>query len=441
MSLLSDSLKQVRSYPSAVIGAVLVASLFVISPIVMIAIPYSEALKLWRGEEGVWDESPENAAPAWLRHFQSRKLPLTIIRDTKQEGETVTDQAEGTKSVKAALKFDFPYDEPPSEVALWLHAKYKDAQPFVQLKWKRPDGEVIEFEDRTPGSTDRYQISRDQKLREKLHAHSVEEALFTKNGEVVRGTYELDIDGMTFEPDSTFDARLVVYGKLHGWAGTDNERRGLGFALLWGVPFALAFGLLAAVGTTLSSLAISAIGTWYGGLLDATIQRITEINAMLPKLVFLIMIGLFFTPNIWVILLCVILLNVFGLGIKTNRSLFLSLKEAPYIEAARAYGASNMRIIFRYLIPRVIPTLIPAFVTAVPDFVFLETTLSILGISDPNAITWGRLLHEAYTNDALYKGHYYWVLEPAMCLLVTGISFAMIGFALDRIFNPRLRNI
>jgi peptide/nickel transport system permease protein len=199
------------------------------------------------------------------------------------------------------------------------------------------------------------------------------------------------------------------------------------------------FGLLAAVGTTVISLIISAIGTWFGNRLDALIQRITEVNAMIPTLTILVMIGMFYSRSIWVMLASIIALNMFSLGIKTYRSIFLSLKEAHYIEAAKAYGAGNFRIIFKYMIPRVIPMLIPGFVTAIPGFVFLEASLSILGLGDPNLPTWGKLLYEAYENDALFKGHYYWVLEPAALLMLTGMSFAMIGFALDRIFNPKLR--
>jgi hypothetical protein len=139
---------------------------------------------------------------------------------------------------------------------------------------------------------------------------------------------------------------------------------------------------------------------------------------MLPGLTLLVMIGMFYSRSLWVMLLAIILLSMFSLGIKTYRAIFLSLKEAPYIEAARTYGAGSFRIIFRYMIPRVIPMLIPAFVTAIPGFVFLEASLSILGLGDPDIPTWGKLLFDAYANEALFKGYYYWVLEPAALLMI-----------------------
>jgi peptide/nickel transport system permease protein len=133
-------------------------------------------------------------------------------------------------------------------------------------------------------------------------------------------------------------------------------------------------------------------------------------------------------------------LGVFG-GIKTNRALFLQIKEAPYIEAARAYGAGSMRVVLHYMLPRVVPVLIPSFVTLIPSFVFLEATLAVLGLGDPLVPTWGKVLDDANRSGALFVGQYYWVLEPAVLLMLSGLGFTMLGFALDRIVNPRLREM
>ena len=204
---------------------------------------------------------------------------------------------------------------------------------------------------------------------------------------------------------------------------------------------ALIFGLAASLGTSILTMIIAAIGAWHGGWVDGIIQRITEINLVLPFLSILIMIGTFYSRSIWVILGATILLNIFTGSIKGYRAIFMQVKEASYIEAARAYGASDLRIILRYLIPRMIPTLIPGLVSSIPAFVFLEASLAVLGLGDPVLPTWGKIINDAQVNDALYKGFYYWILEPAVLLMITGLGFAMLGFALDRIFNPRLREM
>ena len=292
-----------------------------------------------------------------------------------------------------------------------------------------------------------YRLSQDDKLKRRLGGQPPMIGLFADPASdpeepvPLKGTYELTIEAVSFEPDSDMKTEFVLYGQVFGIAGTDHLRRDLRVALLYGAPVALAFGLLAALGTSVLTMVIAAIGTWYGGWVDETIQRITEVNLILPFLAILIMVGTFYSRSIWVLLGVTILLSIFTGGIKTYRAIFMQVKESAYIEAARAYGAGSRRIIFMYLIPRMIPLLIPGLVSAVPAFVFLEASLAVLGLGDPVLPTWGKLINDAQTNAALYKGLYYWVLEPAVLLMITGLGFAMLGFALDRIFNPRLRGM
>jgi peptide/nickel transport system permease protein len=260
-----------------------------------------------------------------------------------------------------------------------------------------------------------------------------------KNPIPIKGTYQLVITGITWEKNSDISAEFVFLGQVAGLAGTDFYRRDLMVALLWGVPVALAFGLIASVGTSVLTMIIAAIGAWYGRWVDGLIQRITEVNLVLPFLPILIMIGTLFSRSIWVILGATVALSIFTGQIKAYRAIFMQVKETTYIEAAKAYGASNWRIISLYLIPRMIPTLIPNLVLSVPSFVFLEASLAVLGLGDPTLPTWGKIIDDAFNYGALYKGLYYWILEPAVLLMITGLAFALLGFALDRIFNPRLR--
>jgi peptide/nickel transport system permease protein len=92
-------------------------------------------------------------------------------------------------------------------------------------------------------------------------------------------------------------------------------------------------------------------------------------------------------------------------------------------------------------VPRVLPLLIPNLVTLVPTFVFLEATLAVLGLGDPILPTWGKIIQNANAQGALFNGSYYWILEPAVLLMLAGLAFAMVGFALDRIFNPILMEL
>jgi len=448
VSALREAFKEFTQYPSAIMGLVIIAALIVLSIYTVIVIPYAEGLRLWRGGEDIWIENPRNARPRWVNVFLKERLPETIIVNTTPGAAKLGKPLSGgLRALDMTLSFDYPYDAFPSEINLFLKAKFKESRPYVSFSWLTPDGRRIPLGERSVRGAERFSISLDRNLAQRLGRRPPEIGLFTRpdatieNAVPLKGRYQLQLEGFFFEEGSDLEARLVVYGQVYGLAGTDHRRRDLMVALLWGTPVALAFGFLAAVGSTLTTLLIAAIGVWFGRWVDAAIQRVTEVNAILPVLPILIMIGIFYSRSLWVMLGAIILLSIFSLGIKTYRSILLQVKESPYIEAARTYGTGNFRIIFRYMIPRIIPVLIPQFVTLIPSFVFLEAGLAVLGLGDPVLPTWGKVVNDAYANGALYKGYYYWVLAPSFLLMLTGAGFALVGFALDRVFNPRLRTL
>lgn len=443
MTALRSGLQQVRRYPSALVGLGIISGLIVLAIVAMVIIPYDEAIRLWRGGEDIWQETPRYARPAWFNRFSAKKLPETIVVSTKDLSSSTKTLFPDGKTVTISLAFDYAYDDFPSELTLFLEAKYAELLPYAVLRWRTPDGREISLGERKLKASERYSISQDTRLERRLGGRPPEVGLFlAPQGQApLKGRYELQITATLFEQNSDIDAKLVVYGKVYGLAGTDHKRRDLMIALLWGAPVALAFGFIVAVGTSLTTLIIAAIGAWYGRWVDALIQRITEINIILPTLVILIIVGTFYSRNIWVMMLAITALSIFSAAIKVYRAIFLQIKESPYIEAARAYGASDLRIIVRYMAPRIVPILVPGFVTLIPSLVFLEASLGVLGLGDPVLPTWGKVLNDASANGALYKGYYYWVLGPSVLLMLTALGFALLGFALDRIFNPRLREL
>jgi peptide/nickel transport system permease protein len=432
------------------VGVVMILVLLGFAVYAIFALPYSEAVRLWRGGEEIWYDTPKKAAPVWYNLFRQEKLPATISIDSEDEGvgKTIEASSEEITDIQFEYTFDYPYTLFPREVSLFFNAKYDEKAPHVSMTWLTPDGREVRVASLTVDRSLTYRASQDSKLERRLGRQfegdvQPHEALFadpnSEEWKALPGTYTLQVSGTAFEPEADIDAELVVFGQVHGIAGTDHRRREISVALLWGTPIALAFGLLAALGTSVTTMIIAGVGTWYGGWIDALIQRITEVNLIIPVLPILIMIGTFYSKSLWVMLGVLILLNIFGGGIKTYRAIFLQVKESPYIEAAQAYGATNSRIIFNYLVPRIIPTLIPNLVTLVPAFVFLEAALALLGLGDPVMPTWGKIINDARLNGALYQGNYYWMLEPSILLMLTGLAFSLLGFSLDRVFNPRLR--
>ncbi|MGE5375696.1 MAG: ABC transporter permease [Bacteroidota bacterium] len=445
MKTLQNSLRTLWKYPSAVMGVLVILGLVALALYAMVTIPYHEAIRLWRGGEEIWYRNPKFASPAWINLFSAKKYAESFAVKTSDGSmiKNVTQGDQNTSTITASYTFPFQADVLPQDMILYITSKYQQKQPFISAEWHTPDGRTIRVANLAVSQKQTYRFAQDEKLKTRLRTDDVIAALFTdpNTGKIVKGNYQLALTGATFEPKSTLDAEFVFHGQVYGLAGTDHARRDLMVPLLWGAPVALAFGLIASLGTAVLTMVIAALGTWYGGWLDQLIQRITEINIVLPFLSILIMVGTFYSRSIWVILGATILLSIFTGSIITYRSTFMQVKESMYIEAAKAYGASNPRIVFVYLIPRMIPLLIPGLVSAVPVFVFLEASLAVLGLGDPVLPTWGKIIQDANSNGALYRGYYYWILEPATLLMITGLGFAMLGFALDRVFNPKLRDI
>jgi peptide/nickel transport system permease protein len=446
MNSIKNAFREIMLYPSAILG-VFIILLFVAEAVYAVAtIPYNEAIRLWRGGEEVWYQNPRFAPPAWTNLFSEKKLPESFaVKSLDGKITKTVTKGVGASSIEFTYDFDFSYDEFPQEMLLYLKSTYTAKQPFLSIYLQTPDNRKVRISDFGVSKTQTFRFSQEEKLKRRLKDQAIMTGLFSipdSNPPVpLKGKYKLILNAVTFEDGADMEVEFVFHGLVFGLAGTDHARRDLMIPLLWGAPIALSFGLIASLGTSVLTMIIAALGAWYAGWVDELIQRITEVNLVLPFLNILIMIGTFYSRSIWVILGATILLSIFTGSIKGYRAIFMQLKESTYIEAARAYGASNGRIIFLYLIPRMIPLLIPGLVSAIPSFVFLEASLAVLGLGDPVLPTWGKIINDAWSNGALYKGMYYWILEPAVLLMFTGLGFAMLGFALDRIFNPRLRGM
>lgn len=439
--------QEILRYPSAIIGLITVILFTSLAIYAIFALPYKDAINLWRGGEEIWYQNPKFAAPIWTNYFSKVKQPISFILNESDVNSNIQREVikgeQSTTKINLTYTFDFQYDTLPQDIILYFKANYKEKQPFVSIYWITPDGREIRVSDFGVDANQTFRISQDEKLKRRLAGLDPMHGLFVSENETtpLKGQYQLVIEGITFEDESDFTAEMVFHGTLSGMFGTDHARRDLRIPMLWGAPVALAFGLIASLGTSILTMIIAAAGAWYGGWVDELIQRVTEVNLVLPFFSILVMVGTFYSRSTWVILSVTILLSIFTGSIKALRSIFIQIKESSFIEAARAYGSSDMRIIFVYMIPRMIPLLIPGVVSSVPSFVFLEATLAVLGLGDPVLPTWGRMIQEAESNGALFKGYYYWILEPAFLLMASGLGFAMLGFAMDRVFNPKLRDL
>jgi peptide/nickel transport system permease protein len=454
---LKSTVQMLLEYRGALAGLAILLFLLSLAIYAVITIPQPEAIRLWRSVS-LWIKNPKNAEPEWVEIFYGKKLPRTIVISFKFDEAKITPEGKEKINVSWIKYFTFEYDDFPSEFIIFFNfTNREEVQPMINIYWIRPDGDEILLKKYIiRRQDDKYYVSNDFGLElelEKIFTQkigskpnfvvTVEKGLFgayDRDPKVLKGRYGLRLNAI-LSKNSTLNIEAVIYGRVFGIAGTDHQRRPLIIGLLWGTPVALSFGISAALLTTILNLIIGSISGWYGGKIDAVIQRIVEINSILPFLPILILLTTFYKIDITIILISVVLLNIFSLGTKNTRVLVMQIKTYPYIEAAQAYGASNMRLIFLYVIPKILPPVIPGMISSVPSFVFLEAGLSFLGLGDPFLPTWGKIINDAFTNGAIFKGLYYWVLEPVFLLILTAISFALIGMSLEKVVNPRLREL
>jgi peptide/nickel transport system permease protein len=455
-------LRELRHYPSAIFGLVIILLLVCGSISAVIVFPYNQLGSLWYSSLLTGKSySPKLAKPVWVNWFRRIPLPSTIILDSRKDPATKSIQSTGSDdigSITITYTIDYPYGDYPQDLTLYFTSQYAQKRPFVALTWITPDNREINFGNFSPTSSVPYHLSDDASLRKILPEYDNWQKWFIESGHnatpnyyllfsdpaqdkpvVLPGKYTLRMNIMTFEKNTNVDAEFVLLGKVSGWAGTDYMRRNLLVPLLWGMPFALALGLIGASITTILSMIVAAVAVWSGGWLDNLIQRLIEGIMILPVIAIGVIFYTYYNMSIWTFLALIALLNVFGSPTKSFRAALLPTKNAPYIEAAKAAGASNMRIITHYLIPSIIPIFIPQLIILIPFYVFLEATLGLFGVRSLYP-TWGRVIYDALNEGSAY-GSGFWVLEPIILLLLTGLAFAMLGFALERILNPRLREI
>ncbi len=238
-----------------------------------------------------------------------------------------------------------------------------------------------------------------------------------------------------FTPDESV-VRLSLPTAEH-WLGTTNKGNDVWSQMLWGARIALAVGSLSAVGSVIIGTLIGLIAGYYTGWVDEVLMRLTDIAFGIPFLPFALVVITIVSPSFEIVILLVIFF-LWRTTARVIRAQVLSLKERPFIWAARAAGANDLQIIFLHIGPNVLPLTFLYMAIGVQAGVFLEAALSFLGFGDPNVLSWGTMLNQAYQAGAM-RNAWWWVLPPGFGLSLFVISIFMITRAYEEMLNPRLR--
>jgi peptide/nickel transport system permease protein len=171
---------------------------------------------------------------------------------------------------------------------------------------------------------------------------------------------------------------------------------------------------------------------------DTIIMRLVDIMLVIPTLPLTIVLTNIFGKSYFMIVFIFTIFGWQGLS-RVIRSQVLVLKNTNYIKAAELAGASRARIMFKHILPGVTHLLIMSTAMTSAGIMVAEAGLSFLGLGDPTAISWGKMLAEVQSGGALLFGHWWWIAAPGVGIFLSIFAFMRIGMAMEEIFNPRMK--
>lgn len=378
---------------------------------------------------------------------------------TAKDADKSTLLQDGVRTEIHSYTFNFNYDSYPSDFMVLYSARYGSTQPALQIDVLRPDGNQFQiyFASLPSSQNESNQFSSrifstDRLISDSLAGYSnlfgyavdpnrPEVMIFseTDQNRVLKGTYVIRNTFYMFDPsDSIVDSGVILGGKAYGIMGTDDLRHDLAIGILWGAPVALFIGLTVSVAAVLIGLLYGIIAGYKGSRTDEGLMRINDIFYSLPTLPLLVILSLTVGRSIFLITGFLVIFGWVGMA-KISRSLALQIKSQQYIEAARLMGQSDTKIIFKHIIPQLLPLTFASIAIAVPSAILAEAALSFLGLGDPSIPTWGKILHDAHAAGAMSRGLWWWIVPPGLMIALTGLAFVLIGNALDKIVNIRSR--
>ncbi len=235
--------------------------------------------------------------------------------------------------------------------------------------------------------------------------------------------------------------------------GTDVVGTDVFSDILHGTKYALYVGVVVTLITMAIAILVGAIAGYFGGWVDNVLMRLTEVFLVFPSLLFILILVRVFTLGAGVessinflgisipigLTIVVLVLAVFNWpgDARMIRGEFLRVRELEFVEAEKALGASNKRIIFRHILPNILSSIIVVASLTIAYAILLEAGVSFLGFGDVNTMTWGQILENNFADMRVV----WWAeLFPGIAILITVFAFNLLGDGLSDALNPRLRD-
>lgn len=313
--------------------------------------------------------------------------------------------------------------------------------PPMRLRWRDREGSfsLRPFVYGTIEQYDEYQqldylLNGDQKLPVRFFVQGAPYKLFF----LIPSTMHLF--GVDPAPQSSA-SRTAPQGRAIFLLGTDEAGRDYFSRLLYGSQISLSVGLIAILITFTLGLTVGGVSGFYGGVLDDVIMRVCEIIMSVPQFYLLLALAAALPPTLPPITSYVLIISILafvgwaGMA-RIVRGMVLSIRERPYVEAARSLGVSNSRIILRHVLPSTSTYAIVAATMSVPGYILGEAGLSFLGLGIRDPVpSWGNMLSAAQNLTTLESR--VWILAPGLFIFITTLAFNFLGDGLRDALDPK----
>jgi peptide/nickel transport system permease protein len=233
--------------------------------------------------------------------------------------------------------------------------------------------------------------------------------------------------GPPFEPPSTSH-----------WLGLDDGGVDMLTLMMWGARISLVVGFAAAAVAMLIGGTVGILAGYFGGKTDTILMRITDYFIVIPDVPLMLVVAAIWGRSLKNIIL-IIGIIYWTTTARLIRAQMKSLRERVYVKRARALGAGHSRVVFKHLLPQVAPLLVANTVLTVAIAIFAETAIAFLGLGDPSLISWGKLIENAFSGNAISVGAWWAIVPPGIAVAVVILGCTILGQALEDALNPRLR--
>jgi peptide/nickel transport system permease protein len=240
------------------------------------------------------------------------------------------------------------------------------------------------------------------------------------------------------EPAKTKVGPVFQHPSLHHLLGLDGGGADMVSLLVAGTRVSLLVGFAAALVSAFIGGTVGLLSGFFGGKTDVLLMRLTDYVIVIPDIPLMIVTAALFGRSLTNIIL-IIGVIYWTTTARLIRSQVKSVRERVYVQRARALGAGNVRLIGKHVLPQVAPLLIANTVLLVAYAIFAETFITFLGLGDPSVISWGRLIENAFTDDAILNNAWWAIVPPGLCVTLVVLGSTMFGQSLEDALNPRLR--